>query len=38
MRTALSKIRYLLSFLPSNNMEGAPVVETGDDPMRIATN
>lgn len=31
----LQQIRYLLSFLPSNNMEGAPVVETGDDPMRI---
>ncbi len=31
----LKQIRYLLSFLPSNNMEGAPVVETGDDPMRV---
>src|SRR5574344_597032 len=31
----IKQIRYLLSFLPSNNMEGAPVVETGDDPMRI---
>lgn len=30
----LTQIRYLLSFLPSNNMESAPVVETGDDPMR----
>ena len=30
----LQQIRYLLSFLPSNNMEGAPIVETGDDPMR----
>jgi len=30
----IKQIRYLLSFLPSNNMEGAPVVETGDDPMR----
>lgn len=31
----LQQIRYLLSFLPSNNMECAPIVETGDDPMRI---
>ena len=30
----LQQIRYLLSFLPSNNVEGAPIVETGDDPMR----
>lgn len=30
----LQQIRYLLSFLPSNNMESAPIVETGDDPMR----
>lgn len=31
----IQQIRYLLSFLPSNNMEPAPVVETGDDPMRV---
>lgn len=31
----LKQIRYLLSFLPSNNMEPAQIVETGDDPMRI---
>lgn len=30
----LNQIRHLLSFLPSNNMEPAPVVETGDDPLR----
>lgn len=30
----LQQIRYLLGFLPSNNMEPAPIVETGDDPMR----
>ena len=30
----LKQIRYLLSFLPSNNMEPAPIVETGDDAMR----
>ena len=30
----IKQIRYLLSFLPSNNMEDAPIVETGDDPDR----
>ncbi len=30
----INQIRYLLSFLPSNNMEDAPIVETGDDPDR----
>ena len=31
----LEQIRYLLSFLPSNNMEESPVVNTGDDPDRM---
>lgn len=31
----LAQIRELLSYLPSNNMEDAPVVETGDSPSRI---
>jgi methylmalonyl-CoA decarboxylase alpha subunit len=31
----IEQIRYLLSFLPSNNLEDAPVVETGDDPNRM---
>ena len=31
----IKQIRYLLSFLPSNNMEGAPVIETGDNPQRM---
>ena len=31
----IQQIRYLLSFLPSNNMEDAPIVETGDDPDRM---
>ncbi len=31
----LNQIRYLLSFLPSNNMEDAPIVDTGDDPLRM---
>ena len=30
----MAKVRYLLSFLPSNNMEDAPIVETGDSPDR----
>ena len=30
----LASIRELLSFLPSNNLEEAPFVEMGDDPMR----
>jgi Acetyl-CoA carboxylase, carboxyltransferase component (subunits alpha and beta) len=30
----LKQIRYLLSFLPSNNMEETPIVATGDDPNR----
>ncbi len=31
---AISKIRLLLSYLPSNNMEDPPFADTGDDPMR----
>ena len=30
----LLKCRQLLSYLPSNNMESPPVVDTGDDPNR----
>lgn len=30
----IKQIRYLLGFLPSNNMEDAPHVDTGDDPTR----
>ena len=30
----INQIKYLLEFLPSNNMEEAPLVETGDDPQR----
>ena len=30
----IEQIRYLLSFLPSNNMEETPRVDTGDDPDR----
>ncbi len=31
----IQQIRRLLSFLPSNNMEDAPRIETGDDPARV---
>jgi len=31
----LAKVRDLLSYLPSNNMETAPVYATGDDPNRL---
>ncbi len=31
---ALKQIRTLLSYLPSNNMEDPPIVQTGDDPRR----
>jgi acetyl-CoA carboxylase carboxyltransferase component len=34
-RDAIARIRDLLSYLPSNNMEDPPEVETGDDPARI---
>jgi len=30
----LNQVKTLLSYLPSNNMEDPPFVETGDDPMR----
>lgn len=30
----LEQIRHLVGYLPSNNMETAPIVETGDDPAR----
>lgn len=30
----IAKMKYLLDFLPSNNMEGAPIVDTQDSPDR----
>jgi acetyl-CoA carboxylase carboxyltransferase component len=33
-KACLDDVRYLLSFLPSNNLEEAPHVATGDDPER----
>ncbi|MEW5910473.1 MAG: carboxyl transferase domain-containing protein [Thermodesulfobacteriota bacterium] len=32
---AIEQIKTLLSYLPSNNMEDPPVIDTGDDPKRI---
>ena len=31
----VQQVRYLLSFLPSNNLDEAPIVETGDDANRM---
>lgn len=31
----MQQVRYLLSFLPSNNMEEPPIVDTGDNPNRM---
>ncbi|MBK9180111.1 MAG: acyl-CoA carboxylase subunit beta [Acidimicrobiales bacterium] len=33
-KACLDDVRYLLSFLPSNNLEEPPAFETGDDPER----
>jgi acetyl-CoA carboxylase carboxyltransferase component len=33
-QTCIEMVRYLLSFLPSNNLEDPPHYETGDDPER----
>ncbi|MBN2431462.1 MAG: acyl-CoA carboxylase subunit beta [Acidobacteria bacterium] len=32
---ALQKVKTLLSYLPANNMENPPTVETSDDPQRL---
>ena len=34
----IETIKRLLSYLPSNNMEDPPIVDTGDDPNRIDEN
>jgi acetyl-CoA carboxylase carboxyltransferase component len=34
-KSCLDDVRYLLSFLPSNNLEEAPLVASGDDPDRL---
>ena len=31
----MNQVRYLLGFLPGNNLEEAPIVDTGDDPNRM---
>jgi acetyl-CoA carboxylase carboxyltransferase component len=33
---AITRIKQLLSYLPSNNMEDPPIINTGDDPAREA--
>jgi acetyl-CoA carboxylase carboxyltransferase component len=37
-KSALDEVRYLLSFLPSNNMEEPPRILTGDDADRLCEN
>ncbi|HRE03399.1 MAG TPA: carboxyl transferase domain-containing protein, partial [Ilumatobacteraceae bacterium] len=34
-KACLDDVRFLLSFLPANNLEEAPPVETADDPERL---
>ncbi|MEI8159823.1 MAG: acyl-CoA carboxylase subunit beta [Actinomycetes bacterium] len=34
-RACLDDVRYLLSFLPQNNLEDPPAVESSDDPNRL---
>jgi methylmalonyl-CoA decarboxylase subunit alpha len=33
-QNAIDRIKELLSYLPSNNMEDPPIIDTGDDPKR----
>lgn len=33
--SVLDDVKYLLSFLPSNNLDNAPVLSEGDDPERL---
>src|SRR3954451_8172389 len=33
-KACLDEVRYLLSFLPANNLELPPVIESDDDPLR----
>ena len=37
-KSVLDEVRYLLSFLPSNNLEEPPRIMTGDDPDRLCEN
>jgi acetyl-CoA carboxylase carboxyltransferase component len=34
-KDAIAQIRKMLSYLPANNMEDPPKVDTGDDPQRV---
>ncbi len=37
-KSVLDEVRYLMSFLPSNNMEEPPRILSGDDPQRLCEN
>jgi acetyl-CoA carboxylase carboxyltransferase component len=37
-KSVLDEVRYLLSFLPSNNMEEPPRIMSGDSPTRLCEN
>ena len=37
-KSVLDEVRYLMSFLPSNNMEEPPRILSGDDPERLCEN
>lgn len=34
-RACLEDVRFLMGFLPSNNLEEPPTIDTGDDPDRL---
>ena len=34
-KACLDEVRFLLSFLPQNNLEDPPIIETADDPNRL---
>ena len=36
-KSCLDDVRFLLSFLPANNLEEPPSIDTGDDPDRLCT-
>ena len=37
-RSALDMARYILGYLPANNIENAPIAAQVDDPLRLAEN
>ena len=36
-KSCLDDVRFLMSFMPQNNMEEPPTIDTGDDPDRLCT-